>query len=430
MASGYRTLWGLGVIRRRKVFSTIGALGVIGLTVVLPVSSADAVQADARPLVTIGTLRTVFGDPGATSPDDFGYAVARSGSGLGSIVVVGASDANGTGAVYIYLKGSSGWPTTPTATLTDPAGISDDLFGYSVAASGNTIVVGADGTNSFAGAAYIYVKGPSGWPTVPTATLADPTATTGDFFGYSVAVSESTAVIGTFGGNSTYNRRGAGYVYVKGSSGWPTTPTATLAALDGTAHHGFGSSVAVSANTVVVGANGDYGSPGKAFIYVRGSSGWPTTPTVTLTAPAGTTSDNFGNSVAVSGNTVVVGAYGINSYAGAAYIYVSSSSGWPTKPTATLADRPVTPDEGFGYSVAVSGNTVVVGAPVTNSHTGAAFIYVRSTSVWPTNPTATLADPPATTNDNFGNSVAASEDTAVVGAYGTNSSEGAAYIYH
>jgi hypothetical protein len=85
--------------------------------------------------------------------------------------------------------------------------------------------------------------------------------------------------------------------------------------------------------------------------------------------------DYFGSSVAVSGKTVVVGALGTNSGAGAAYIYVKAASGWPTTPTATLNDPAATSDDHFGYSVAVSGKTAVVGAPGTNSFAGTAYIY-------------------------------------------------------
>ena len=69
------------------------------------------------------------------------------------------------------MKGASGWPKKPTITLADPAATANDSFGYSVAVSGETVVVGAIGTKSNAGAAYIYVEGTSGWPTTPTTTL-------------------------------------------------------------------------------------------------------------------------------------------------------------------------------------------------------------------------------------------------------------------
>ena len=94
------------------------------------------------------------------------------------------------------MQGASGWPTTPTATLSDPAATTGDNFGYSVAVGNGTVVVGAPYTNSYTGTTYIYVRGASGWPTTPTTTLSDPAATAGDEFGFSVSVSEGTAVVG------------------------------------------------------------------------------------------------------------------------------------------------------------------------------------------------------------------------------------------
>jgi hypothetical protein len=94
----------------------------------------------------------------------------------------------------------------------------------------------------------------------------------------------------------------------------------------------------------------------------------------------------------------------------------------------TLNDPPATANDHFGYAVAVSRTTVVVGAFLTNNE-GAAYIYLRAASVWPTTPTATLADPATTAGDRFGWSVAVSGQTAVIGAFGTSSFAGAAYIY-
>jgi hypothetical protein len=238
-----------------------------------------------------------------------------------------------------------------------------------VAISGKTVVVGDPRTNSVAGAAYIYVKRASGWPTTPTASLADPAATADDSFGYSVTVSGETAVVGA---DDTLGY-GAAYIYVKGASAWPTTPTASLADPAATDGDSFGISVAISGTTAVVGADGVNG--GVAYIYVLGGSAWPTTPTTTLGDPATTEGDTFGASVALSGNTAVVGAFGTTSQSGAAYIYVKGASDWPTAPSVSLPDPRETSDLLFGGSVAVSGKTAAVGASMTNSSAGAAYIY-------------------------------------------------------
>ena len=422
--------------KRVRVAAT---LVVVGAAVTFPVSSAGATQPGKVASVTrppgssarIGSLRVTWGDPASTTNDLFGGAVAKSGVGVGATVVVGAPGANSNaGSTYVYVQGHSGWPSTPTATLADPAATgasSDDSFGSSVAVSGDTLVVGAYGTNSFAGAAYVYVKGRAGWPTTPTATLADPAATSIDDFGLSVAVSGDRIVVGAYGTNSS---AGAVYVYAKGRSGWPTTPAATLADPAATSDDLFGASVAVSASTVVVGAYGANANAGAAYVYVKGRSGWPTTPTATLADPADTSDDLFGASVALSASTVVVGAYGANANAGAAYVYVTGRSGWPTTPTATLADPADTSNDLFGAPVAISGGTIVVGASGANANAGVAYVYAEHHSGWTGTPNATLVDPAATSGDAFGSSVAVvSGGAIVVGAFLTANAAGAAYLY-
>jgi hypothetical protein len=389
------------------------------LVAVMPAASASAKVSTSVRMTPIGALLAKLKDPAAISEAGFGYAVSVS----GTIAIVGAPavpEGHGTppaGAAYIYVKGASGWPNTPTIQLSDPAsGGNGDLFGYSVALSGKTAVVAAPGS----GMAYIYVKGASGWPTTPTTTLTEPEAS-GEF-GYSVAVQGTTAVVGAPGTRPG----GAAYIYVKAASGWPTTPNIKLADPAAKNADAFGYSVAVSGKTAVVGAWGTNSTRGAAYIYVKGASDWPTTPTTTLTDPEASERDEFGVSVAVSAKAAVVGAQGDS--LGGAYIYVKGTSGWPTTPTTTLTVPGARAHDLFGGSVSVSGETAVVGAENGGkSRVGAAYIYVNGTSGWPTTPTTALTDPAAKPGS-FGFSVAVSGKTSVVGAPAA-SLAGVAYIY-
>jgi hypothetical protein len=193
-------------------------LAVVGCAASFPASTSGAAQQvqgssaapPPRSVPPVGTLLATLHDPDATSGDSFGLAVARFGLGVGAIAVVGAPGVDASaGAAYIYTKGSSGWPTTPTATLTDPAATSNDYFGWSVAVSGNTALVSSPYTDSNTGAAYIYVRGSSGWPTTPTATLTG--AASNDYFGGSVAVVSGGAAL--VGAGPTDNGVGAAYLF-------------------------------------------------------------------------------------------------------------------------------------------------------------------------------------------------------------------------
>ncbi len=391
------------------------------IAVVAALSSAPAVAAAShiRTMTSsIGALIATLSDPAATANDFFGTSVAVS----GTTAVVGAYDTNSAqGTAYIYTKTTAGWSTTPAATLSDPAGAVDDVFGWSVAVSGTTAVIGAPGANR----TYFYTKKSTGWSTVPAVTLSDPNAT-GGRFGESVAVSGTTAVVGAIGDNAL---RGAAYIYKKTANGWSKKPAATLSDPAATSYDYFGYSVAISGETAVVGGrvtNPPSTGQGAAYIYTKTTAGWSTIPAATLPDPAVTANDYFGYSVTVSGTTAVVGASGTNSDQGKAYIYTKTTAGWSTTPAATLSDPAARIDDGFGNSVAVSGTEAVVGSAGGNT----AYIYTKKTAGWSTNPAVTLSDPAATVDDYFGSSVAVSGKTTVVSAPETSSGQGTAYIYN
>ena len=241
----------------------------------------------------------------------FGYSVAAS----GTTVVIGAPGSANQAFVFSAATG------TLVATLAAPA----NIFGASVAISGTTVVVGA-GT----GEAYVFAT-----TGVLVATLAKPTGA--DWFGISVAVSGTTVVVGALASGQAY--------LFSATTGAIVSALATPAPTIGDE---FGVSVAVSGTTLVVGAPDDStagDSSGRAYVYntVTGAL------IATLSEPVPADSDTFGHSVAVSGTTVVVGAPG-NSVAGddsgRAYVYDAATG---KRPVATLtAPTPVAQDVGFG----------------------------------------------------------------------------------
>ncbi len=322
--------------------------------------------------------------------------------------------------------------------LTASDGGADDEFGISAAVDGNTAVVGARGDESDTGAAYIFTKDSDGWSQAAKLTASDGTAN--DEFGISVAVDGGTVVVGARGDESD---TGAAYVFTKPGIGWADSNTAAkLTASDVTANDEFGISVAVDGGTVVVGARGDESDTGAAYVFTKPGTGWADSNTAAkLTASDGATDDEFGYSVAVDGNTIVVGARGDESDTGAAYIFTKPGTGWADSNTAAklTASDGATDDE-FGYSVAVDGNTIVVGARGDESDTGAAYVFIKPTSdsAWATATEAiklTTSDGEA--NDEFGISVAVDGNTIVVGARGDDegptgagsSGTGAAYVF-
>ena len=259
-----------------------------------------------------------------------------------------------------------------------------------------------------------------------------------DFLGWSVALSGDTALVGApYHTGSKEFQAGAAFVFVRSSGTW--TQQAELTAADGATGDSFGMSVALSGDTALVGAL-DHSTAGKtdagaAYVFVRSGTTW--TQQVELTATDGAAQDAFGFSVALSGDTALVGSYQHDTagkqYAGAAYVFVRSGTTWTQQVELTATDGAA--QDSFGFSVALSGDTALVGAP---SHTGskeiqagAAYLFVRSGTTWTQQAELTAAD--GATADAFGFSVALSGDTVLVSAvnHSTAGKEdaGAAYVY-
>jgi hypothetical protein len=345
---------------------------------------------------------------------DFGWAVAIS----GSTAVVGAPHCFRTacpGLVYVFLNSGGVWSQQAELSATD--GASTDNFGIDVAISGDTVVVGADGKDSSTGAVYVFVRSGTTWS--QAAEITDPDGTTGDVFGLSVAISRST-ILAAAGQSSS----GAGAVYVFVGSGSSWMEQARLDDPDGLSTDGFGSSVAMSGSTAVVGAIYAHSFTGAAWVFVRSGTTW--TQEAELTASDGVVGKEFGHSVSISSSTSVVGApVGVTRDPGRAYVFVHSGSTWTQQAELTAAGA-TTVDE-FGYSVAVAGSTALIGAYSTAPQvSGAAYVFVGSNGIWSQQAKLIASDEAA--NDNFGFGVALYRSTAVIGSprHGSN---GTAYVF-
>ena len=220
---------------------------------------------------------------------------------------------------------------------------------------------------------------------------------------------------------ATYSRTGEGVYPLTAGPAWTQQQEFTVS--DGAAKDYVGCSVSVNVDTAVIGAFGRNNQQGSAYVLVRNGTVW--TQQQELTASDGAAGDLFGHSVSVSGDTAVIGAFGRSSQSGAAYVFVRSGGVWSQQQELTAPDGRAS--EAFGVSVSVSGDTAVIGAYNTDSDRGAAYVFVRSGGVWSQQQKLTAADGAA--SDQFGLSVSVSGDTAVVGALGKNANRGAAYVF-
>ncbi len=273
--------------------------------------------------------------------DHLGVSVAVSGDTVVASAAWDRFGADGKGAVYVFVKPADGWASgTETAKLTASDGAEGDLLGeWGLAVSGDTVAAGASeaakvsGGDTQHGSVYVFVKPADGWASATeTAKL---TASDGAFFdllGWGVAVSDDTVVAGAYQDDVGANiDQGSVYVFVKPAEGWASgTETAKLTASDGAAGDLLGWAVALSGDTLVASAYeddvGDNDSQGSVYVFVKPADGWASgTETAKLTASDGARWDLLGVSVAVSGETVVAGAWwddvGANVDQGSAYVF-------------------------------------------------------------------------------------------------------------
>ena len=378
----------------------------------------------------------------------FGYSVAVDGDTMVAAAPYDNDNGNASGSAYVFIRQSGTW--SQAAKLTASDGALYDQFGYSVAVDGDTVVVGArydDDNGSNSGSAYVFTKPGAGWTS--TSTAAKLTASDGaadDWFGASVAVDGDTVVVGASLDDDNGSTSGSAYVFTKPENGWTSTSTAAkLTASDGAAADWFGASVAVDGDTVVAGAYGDDDNgdkSGSAYLFTKPENGWTSTNTAAkLTASDGAASDYFGYSVAVDGDTVVAGAYWDDDNgdkSGSAYLFTKPATGWTSTSTAaklTASDGEA--NDEFGRSVALDGDRVVVGAywdDDNGSDSGSAYLFTKpANGGWATaTETAKLIAPDGATGDNFGVAVAVDGDTVAVGAHGQDDNgaeSGSAYVY-
>jgi hypothetical protein len=320
--------------------------------------------------------------------------------------------------------------------VTASDGTNNSYFGSADALNGSTALIGADGENSFQGAAYLFTKSNNLWSQEQKLTASD--GLPGDEFGYRVALAEATLLVGAFTATVNGNTsQGAAYVFTNSNNIW--SESQKLTADDGGLFDNFGAAVALDGTTLVVAANGATvgGNPAQGAVYVFTASNGIWMQTQKLTANDGAAYDNFGLSVALQGSTILVGSphatVGTNQVQGAVYVFTQSNGAWTQTQKLTASGGAA--NDSFGQSVAISDSTALVGAynATVNGHSGqgAAYIFTNSNGNWDQTQKLTASDGAA--NANFGNAVDLESTRALIGAdvstVGNNTSQGKAYLF-
>lgn len=399
-----------------------------------PCEQNETCDEDADECIPACELATLTGSD-AQPGDHFGASVSIQ----GGFVVVGSKVGTGSGAThpgttYVFEREGPAW--NEIARLTAPDGEANDWFGASVSFSGDIVFVGAalDTTpaGSRAGSVYVFQKPLNGWETMSEATkLTASDAAPNDWFGSVLSADGDYAIVGSLRDDDAGSESGSAYIFHQSESMW--NEVAKLIASDAAPGDNFGSSVFIDGDLVVVGAPHDDtaggADAGSAYIYQRSGSTWNE---VARLAPDDAASGaNFGLSVSINGGVVIVGsrdnANGVQD-AGSAYIFEPSGPTW-VQTAKLIASNPTASNE-LGNAVTINGDLAVVGAARNGGAPGSAYLFVKPLTGWEdmTENDELLG---ASENDRFGEALAIDGAFLIVGAQLNDSvgaDAGAAYV--
>jgi RHS repeat-associated protein len=391
----------------------------------------EAHDAGARYPLTVDPTWSQVAEMAPSGNDEygwFGYSISIS----GDTAIVGAPNTtvNGNsseGAAYIFSLGDGTW--SQVTELTSPDGAASDRFGLSVAISGDNAIVGAPfhqaGGVRDEGRVYFFSLRAGTWSLATELGASDPQ---GDSFGGSVAMSGPDAIVGAAGwtGSQGTNEQGVAYLFSDSGGSW--SQTAELhSPVTNAEYYGFGSGVAISGTTAVVGAPGNtQGDVATAWVFSEADGSW--SETANLGSLGGGGVAYYGQDVALSGTTAVVGSYDAGAQQqGQVWVYTSSSGTWAKAAELVASDGQWY--DAFGYSVATNGSTIVVGSEhPSGGKYGTAYVFSPSGTTWSQTDEFNASDQGS--DDYFGNSVGMSGSSILVGSpYHGTDAVGAAYVF-
>ena len=385
-------------------------LAVLGLCfgVVVVCASSSAAQVQRQKLVASD----------AQLGDRFGHAVSVS----GDWAIVGAHEdsdlGSHSGAAYLFLRFGTQWIETQKLHASD-GGMFDD-FGWSVSISGDDVVVGAmqdSAANvSASGSAYIFERVGTTW--IETAKIWASDLGLQEEFGWSVAATTNRVVVGAR--NDAHAGFGSGSAYVFDNNAGTWTQTAKLTAIGALSGDSFGGSVSIDGDVALVGATGaDAAGSNAGAAYVFQNFGGVWSQVTMLTANDALTNDRFGTSVVLGGNRIVVGAtshdHGISN-SGAAYVFEDFGLGWTQ--THELRAPDAQGQDKAGDSVAMNGDTLLVGAISDDDvgfSSGSATAFRFDGSAWV--PVGKLLPRDGVEGDLFGVALGVADNSVVSGSY-------------
>lgn len=352
----------------------------------------------------------VFPDPRKINEK---YTFGSSIAGVEGFLAVGASTANNKGLVYVLQKQGSNW--TVIAELTASVGVPGGEFGYQVAMDSNTVVVSM-APSGFAKPVYVFEKPATGWTNMTeTAILHASDSTSGDGFGKSIRIQNDHIFVGSPGAKAGTSHQGAVYVFKKLGNNWSNSvENRKIMDPNGIQDDEFGYSIAVQGNLLLVGAPREWTSGLKGRTYVfQTTNTWTqgALSHVELTASNGAYGDRFGHAVDINGNDIVISAPyydGVQPNSGILYQFSKPSSGWISSTETLVFNSPGTNGTFtrlYGDQIRLENDALFVSAPAEADTKGGVFAFNKLGSVWNTTPDFQMVNGGGDFNDKLGLSI-------------------------
>lgn len=375
-------------------------------------------------------LKSVLQGHDSTPGDRLGIDVAIH----GNTIIAGGQDANNqktpyAGEAYIYQFSNDEW--AEQIKISPPDASQYDYFGASVSIYDDVVIIGSSEDDDYgtqSGSAFVYRRVNSEWQL--EAQLSPTDASPWSWFGFDVSIYNDLAIVGSIGGPSSSNISGAAYIFRFNGTDW--VQEAKLLPSDGTVSDWFGYSVAINEDTAIVGAavqNPNW--EGAAYVFNLNEGEWQ--QETKLVPQDHDLDDRFGMSVSLSDNVALIGAYFNNiegvSAVGSAYIFRKIDEIW-IEETQLIASDWEQGDQ-FGKCVSISGDVAVVGAPdddVDNlTDAGSWYLFKYSNGIWSEELQMTFDTP--NKNDSFGKTLSISNQFAVAGFMKSNNNTGNVLVY-
>ena len=347
-----------------------------------------------------------------------------------AVTSVNNSVINATAPSHPLASMTGDWTETQKLLASD--GAANDLFGGCLVFSGDTALITSAQDNDnghYSGSAYVYIR--TGTTLTQQAKLLPSDGAAEDQFGYCASIDGDTALIGALLDDDNGVDSGSAYIFTRTGTTW--TQQAKLLASDGQAGDRFGGSIAVSGDTALIGAyyDDDNGvDSGSMYVFTRSGTTW--TEQQKFHPSDGAAGDMFGGIVSLSGDSALIGAGGDDNYTGAAYVFTRNGTIWTQQAKLLASDGAVNDQFGI-WGLSLDSDTALIGAYYDDdmgSNSGSAYIFTRTGTTWAQEQKLLASD--GAVNDNFGGWVALSGDTALIGAWQNDdmgSNSGSAYVF-